>query len=374
MTTRLPVLFVSLLCALAPLASQGSDEAEASLGDNRFLAGDDVGLTNSTDGNAFVAGGRARIDGRVGGHAIVAGGVVQIRGDIEQDVMAAGGDVGIDANVRGDVRAAGGKISIERDARVRGGATLAGGSINVNGRVEGRLRAFGGAVRLDGEIGGDAEVAAEDIEIGPQARVAGRLLYRSAHAPQVAEGAVIDGGIERARHAWQGVDGGGTVTRAVARVLRVLWFTGVLVLGALLVIVLPRFTRDAAATVRNDAPASLGLGVAVLVLVPLFAVFLCLTIIGIPLAFAVLLGYGLLLMLGFLTGALFLGDSALGLAKPANAESSGWRILFLLLALVVIAFMRRLPWIGELAVFVLFLAGLGAFTLRSFRGYKGATT
>jgi hypothetical protein len=36
--------------------------------------------------------------------------------------------------------------------------------------------------------------------------------------------------------------------------------------------------------------------------------------------------------------------------------------------------MRRLPWIGELAVLALFLAGLGAFTLRSFRGYQGTTT
>lgn len=374
MTTRLSVLFVSLLCALAPLASQGSDEAEASLGDNRFLAGDDVGMSESVDGNAFVAGGRARVDGHVGGNAIVAGGVVEIRGDIDEGVLATGGDVSIDANVRGDVRAAGGTVSIERDANVRGSATLAGGSIDVNGRVGGKVRAFGGSIRLDGEIGGDAELAAEDIRVGPQARISGRLRYRGPHPPQVAEGAVIDGGVERARHAWRSVDGDGRVMRAVTRVFRVLWFTGVLALGALLVLVLPRFTREAAATVRNDAPASLGLGVAVLVLVPVLAVFLCLTIIGIPLAFAVLLGYGLLLMLGFLTGALFVGDSVLQVAKPANAESRGWRILFLLLALIAIAFMRRLPWIGELAVLALFLAGLGAFTLRSFRGYQGTTT
>ncbi len=372
MTTRLLALSAAVLLTIAPLASQASDKAEASFGDGRFLAGDDVALTELVAGNAFVAGGRARLDGRIGGNAVVTGGVVEIRGDIEENVLAAGGDVGIDANVRGDVRAAGGTVSIERDATIHGNATLAGGSINVSGLVDGKLRAFGGAVRLDGEIGGDAEVAAEDIYVGPQARIAGRLLYRGPNLPQIVEGAVIDGGVQRGRHAWQGIDDDGAVARAVSRVLRVLWFTGVLVLGALLVLVLPRFTKEAAATVRNSAPASLGLGLAVLVLVPILAVFLCLTIIGIPLAFAVLLGYGLLLMLGFLTGALFVGDSALGLARPASAESSGWRILFLLLALIAIAFLRRLPWIGELAVIVLFLAGLGAFTLRSFRGYKGA--
>lgn len=373
MITRLPAITAILLLAAAPLAADAADQAEANLGDGRFLAGDDVALTDMVAGNAFVAGGRARVDGRVGGNAIVTGGVVEIRGDIEEDVLAAGGDVGIDANVRGDVRAAGGTVSIERDATIRGRATLAGGSINVNGRVEGKLRAFGGSVRLDGEIGGDAEVAAEDIYVGPQARIAGRLLYRGPHAPQVVEGAVIEGGVQRSRNMWQGIDDDGAIARAVSRALRFLWFTGVLVLGALLVLVLPRFTREAAATVRNSAPASIGLGFAVLVLVPLLAVLLCLTIIGIPLAFAVLLGYGLLLMLGFLTGALFLGDWALGRAQPARAQSSGWRILFLLLALIVIALLRRLPWVGDLAVILLFLAGLGAFTLRSFRGYKDAT-
>lgn len=374
MTTRLSAPVVALLLALLAPAGHASDQGEASIGGSRFLAGDDVGLSDAVAGNAFLAGGRARLDGRVGGNAVVTGGVVEIRGDIDQDVLAAGGEVGIDATVRGDVRAAGGTVSIEHDAGVMGNATLAGGSINVSGRVEGKLRAFGGSVRLDGEIGGDAEVAAEDIHVGPQAHIFGRLLYRGPKPPQVDAGAVIEGGIQRGRHVWQGIGEDGPVVRAVTRVLRFLWFTGVLVLGALLVLVLPKFTREAAATVRSQAPASLGLGLAVLVLVPLLAVFLCLTIIGIPLAFAVLLGYGLLLMLGFLTGALFLGDTVLGLARPQSAESSGWRILFLLLALVAIALLRRLPWVGDLAVFLLFLAGLGAFTLRSFRGYKTATS
>lgn len=373
MTYR-PIAILAALLWVLPLAGHGSDQAEARLGDGRLLAGDDVALTDIVEGSAFVAGGRARLDGRIGGNAVVTGGVVEIRGDIDEDVLAAGGDVGIDANVRGDVRAAGGTVSIERDATIRGRATLAGGSVNVSGRVEGRLRAYGGAVRIDGEIGGDAEIAAEEIYIGPQARIAGRLLYRGPHAPQVVEGAVIEGGVEHGRHMWQGIDEDGAIARAVARVLRMLWFAGVFVLGALLVAVLPRFTREAAATVRGSTLASLGLGFAVLVLVPLLAVFLCLTIIGIPLAFAVLLGYGLLLMLGFLTGALFLGDAALGLARPGGTDATAWRILFLLLALVGIAFIRRLPMVGDLLVFVLFLAGLGAFTLRSFRGWRSATS
>lgn len=372
MIARLSAIPLAFLLTLSSLTALAADRAEADLGDTRVLAGEDVGLTGSPGGSAFLAGGRARIDGRVAGDAVVTGGVVEIRGEIEEDVIAAGGDVGIDAIVGGDVHAAGGTVSIERDAQVTGRALLAGGSVNVNGRVGKRLRVYGGSVRLDGEFGGDVDVAAEDIQVGPQARIKGRLRYRGPNRPRIDDGAVIEGGVHHGRYDWQDFDTGGTVARAVAGVLRTFWFIGVLVLGALLVLAMPRFSQEAAATVRQEAPTSLLLGFGVLVLVPLIAIVLCVTIIGIPLALATLFGYGLLLMLGYLTGALCLGDWALGRAKPAMAAAGGWRILFLLLALIAIALARRVPWVGELAVFLLFLAGLGAFTLRSFRGYRAA--
>ena len=103
------------------------------------------------------------------------------------------------------------------------------------------------------------------------------------------------------------------------------------------------------------------------------AVMLCITIIGIPLGFAALLGYGLLLMLGYLTAALAVGDLALARTRPADAASIGWRILFLLLALIALALVRLVPWVGDIVVFLLFLAGLGAIALRSLRGYRGET-
>jgi hypothetical protein len=76
-------------------------------------------------------------------------------------------------------------------------------------------------------------------------------------------------------------------------------------------------------------------------------------------------------MLGYLVAALAVGDWLLARTRPADAASAGWRMLFLLVALVAMALVRLLPWIGDVAVFVLFLAGLGAFALRSVRGYRG---
>jgi cytoskeletal protein CcmA (bactofilin family) len=358
---------------LAAGAALAADEARGSFGDDRYVAGDDVMLEEDVAGDALVVGGRSEVAGRVGGDALVTGGTVDVRGEIDEDVYAAGGDVRIEATVRGNLRAAGGSVSLEPTGRVEGNVTLAGGNVDVYGRVGGGLQAFGGRIRIDGEVAGDVEAASDNVRIGPDARIGGKLLYRGPGKPEVADGAVIAGGVEKQRRAWKEISPESGIGRVATGVMRALWFAGVLLLGVLFVALFPAFSREAAATVRSDALASVGLGLALLVAVPVVAVVLFITIVGIPLGFAALLGYALLLMLGYMTGALALGDLILARAKPEEARAAGWRILFLVLALVLIALVRRIPAVGELAVFVLFLAGFGAFVLRALRGYRGTT-
>jgi len=357
---------------LAAGPALAAEEARGSFGDDRYVAGDDVMLEEDVTGDALVVGGRSEVAGRVGGDALVTGGTVDVRGEIGEDVYAAGGDVRVEATVRGNLRAAGGSVSLEPGASVAGNATLAGGNVDVYGKVGGGLQAFGGRIRLNGEVAGDVEAASDNVRVGPDARIGGKLLYRGPGMPEVAEGAVIAGGVEKQRRAWKEIRPESGIGRAAAGVMRALWFAGVLLLGVLFVALFPAFSRQAAATVRSDALASVGLGLALLVAVPVVAVVLFVTIIGIPLGFAVLLGYALMLMLGYITGALALGDLLLAKAKPAESGSPGWRILFLVLALLVVALVRRIPVVGELAVFALFLAGFGAFALRALRGYRGA--
>jgi cytoskeletal protein CcmA (bactofilin family) len=361
-------LFLALLGAWG--AVEAADQASGSLGDDRFVAGEDVALAERVEGDAFVAGGRSQIDGHVSGDALATGGTVDVRGEVAQDLYAAGGEVRIEALVRGNARVAGGTIYLERSADIAGNATLAGGSVEQRGHVGGTLAVFGGRVRLNGAVDGDVEVASEDIRVGPDAVIGGRLTYEGPSRPEVADSAVITGGIERRNSRWRGMGEESGFGRVLVGVFRTLWFAGVLLTGILLVAVFPGFTREAAATARSDTLTCLGLGLALLLAVPLLALMLFVTIIGIPLGIATLMGYGLLLMLGYLTAALAVGDWLLLRSRPVDAEAAGWRMLFLLVALVAMALLRWVPWVGQIAVFVLFMVGLGAFALRSVRGYR----
>jgi hypothetical protein len=104
--------------------------------------------------------------------------------------------------------------------------------------------------------------------------------------------------------------------------------------------------------------------------VPIAIAILVVTLVGIPLALLLALSYVALLLLGYLIAAIFVGDLALERIDAAKLDSVWWRALFMLLAIILIAIVRQLPVVGDLAWWVLFLAGTGAFTMRTWEGFR----
>ena len=81
--------------------------------------------------------------------------------------------------------------------------------------------------------------------------------------------------------------------------------------------------------------------------------------------------YPVMLLLGYLTGALFLGDRvATWIAKRRGVVvKPGWRYIALALALVALLLVSKVPFAGIVVLFLVLLVGLGAFWLRAYRGY-----
>lgn len=345
---RLIAAFAALLCATG--AARADDVAEASI-----------------RGNEFRAGGHVEFDERVNRSAFLGGGNVSVRGAVGRDLYAAGGEVRLEGEVDGSARMAGGTLRIEPQALVTGDAILAGGSIAVDGSVVGNLRAFGERIVVNGRVGGDLQLAGERLRLGPDARISGQVSYRSGDDLVIEPGAQVGGGVKRITgdRAWRRAARGAAIAGGVTLSL------GILLLGAILVLAMPRVSREAAASIRQQPWQVLGLGFAMLVGVPVALALLVVTIIGIPLAVLLAFAYGALLILGYLVGALFVGDLALGRIDAAKLDSVWWRVLFMLLAIVALAFAKAVPVVGPLASLILFLAGLGALTRRAWSGLRG---
>jgi cytoskeletal protein CcmA (bactofilin family) len=368
------VLLLALLAllAVAPLAAAdvdwtADDSVEHSLGSDRFAAGRAVTITGPVGGDVFAAGGRVTVEGPVGGDAVLAGAHVEVRGPVERGLYAAGASVVVSGNVRHNARLAGGAVEVTPAAHFGGGLSMAGRTVSFAGTSDGYLQMAGRDATVSGTIGGDAEISAARIEIGPGAHIAGKLRYRSDREPAIAAGAQIVGGLERLPGTYREWSWRGGAHHALRGAGRALWWSGSFVLGVILLLLAPGYLTDTSRLAAGQAPLCLGLGFAILVAVPVAALLLLITLIGIPVALLAIALYATVLLVGHLVGAIALGDYALGRLAPARAAAAGWRVLGLLGALVALAVLRQVPLVGGLAVLLVFLAGIGALSLRAVR-------
>jgi hypothetical protein len=356
----------AMLLAIGTLALAGCEHENEAVtgrfGSDRFSAGGMINLTEPVDGDAILAGGQVDIASQVEGDLVVAGGEVSVGGGVGDDLYAAGGEVSVDAIVTGNARVAGGEVDIGPATVIEGGASVSGGRIRFDGSVTGYLQATGGDVRLNGNVGGDAIVRSGELSIAPGTRIDGKLVYSGPKAPIVPEGASIAGGVgfrETRGHRWADRDTH-VVLDAGRAVGSLLWFIGVFVVAALFTAIFPTFSTQAATLIGREPWVSLGLGLAVLVCMPFLAVVLLITIIGIPLALLLLPAYLLLMFLGWVTAALFLGQKLHELVRRGQPAGLGGRILALLIALLALWLLRRVPYAGPLIGLAALSAGIGA--------------
>ena len=109
-----------------------------------------------------------------------------------------------------------------------------------------------------------------------------------------------------------------------------------------------------------------------LVCIPVAALIFFITLIGAPLGLLALLLYFVLLLLGYVATSVALGDWALQRWKTEAAARTAWRIGAAVLAVLVLALLGSVPWLGGLVAFVALLAGIGAIVLQLTPGSQSA--
>jgi cytoskeletal protein CcmA (bactofilin family) len=372
---RYLILIAWLVLPLVAYADNDSDDDNVghSIGSHWVGTGGTVLITSPIEGDAYLTGGDVTISAPIGGRTFVAGGNIAIDAELAHSLYATGGTITIGGGVGGDARVLGSSVDVHPSAHIRGAFSAAARTVTMAGHVDGSFKAAARDIVIDGTIGGDAELASEHIEIGPNAHIGGKLRYRSEHAPQVAPGAEITAGLEQLHGRRSGFDFGlgAAAERAASGVGHGLRFSGGFMLGALLLLVAPAFMRTTSNIAQFEWAGSLGIGIAVVLLVPLACVFLVLTLIGIPLALLVAVLYLAVIMVGQVCAMTAVGDFLLARFAPAHVAAVGWRILGLFGALVVFEVLRRVPLLGVLLSAAIYLIGVGALTQRLIRpGWK----
>jgi cytoskeletal protein CcmA (bactofilin family) len=352
------------IAACIVLAAPGVRAGERSdsyrQGDDRFVAGDSALVAEAVKGDLLAASGELRITAPVAGDVIVVGGTLRIDAAAGQDVYAGGGQVSLEGTVARNARVAGNSVSVGPQARIAGNASLAGRRVEMLGAIGGYLQAAGARVLIDGRVDGDVEAAAGELELGPRARIGGKLRYRSGEPLRQDASAQVQGGIERLELPVRPA-----AKRARAPAAFGFWTLGLMAMAALLVAALPGFFGRVADAARARFGWSLLAGFIALASIPAAALVLLVSVIGIPLALLAVLGYFALLLVGYVAAGIALGDSVLRRWFAARAARKGWRALFAALGVLAIGIVALIPWLGALVAFLALLAGMGALLLQA---------
>lgn len=262
-----------------------------------------------------VAAGSIRVSGPVAGSVRVAAGTVELTGPIGWDLAVLGAE----------------SVTVGRTATIAHDVTVIGaGTLTVDGTVRGNVRGNVDMLVVNGRIFGDVDVNANRVEIRDGAQIDGTLRYRAPQPATIAPGARIVG--PQAYTLSPGTTGGPqtTLDRVLSWLSTVLLRLGwALVAGTLLVLALPRQTALVADTFRHAPLWSLVWGLVVFVVLPIAALVLAVTVVGLSAA---------LLLLGLYVAVLYLSQVLVGIALirllPVSALRSDRRLV-LWLAMVV---------------------------------------
>jgi hypothetical protein len=355
------------LCVLLAVGCSALAEAAAKpdvqhdMGSDHFAAGDSVRVTSPVGGDAILAGNQVEVLEEVGGDLLAAGQDIRIEKAVKDGVFAVGNRVSVDGSVARNVRAAGGTVEIGSGAKIDGNASLAGGRVRVLGPIDGYLQAAGGHVLLDAPVAGDVDVNGGDIELGPNARVGGKLRYTTGSELHRDASSQIQGGVERVdrKVLWPQWMRGRVGHRGGWG-----WSLGIVLLAAVLIGALPGLGRRLGDTVNSRWGWALLVGFIALVCIPALAVLLLITLVGIPLALILAAAYFLLLLLGYAATGVAVGDIALRRLAPSHTNDAGWRILSAALAMAAVSLLVRVPVLGGLVGLAALLIGIGALLLQ----------
>lgn len=282
------------------------------------------------------------------------GGALEVSEPVEGPARLVGGSVVVNAPVNGELHVAGGAIQVGSAAAVAGDAALAGGTIGIDGSIKGKLRAAGGEVRINGLVAGDASIAAGRLELGPAARIEGRLTYRGPELQRDPAAQVI-GGVERKAAEWRPHERSLSI-----RFLHGWIMTAVLMaLAALVAAALPGVSDRMARELRERPGVTPLVGFLALASIPVAAVLLMITIIGIPIGILALIAYAFLLLAGFVWVAVVVGGMLLDRVKPETATRTAWRVGAAVLAMLVLAILAHIPLLGGLVKLAALVVGVG---------------
>lgn len=356
--------------ALSPMRGGASATVarDESVNSSVYLAGSTVTVAGTVKGDVYCAGQTIDITGTVEGDVMCAGQTVSITGTVAGNIRVAGQTVTLAGPVGHNVTAFGQTVSLGNGSTVTGDVTAFAQTLQLSGKIGRDLVGGGQAATLFGEVARNANISGENITLVGGSRIGGDFDYTSRGQAAVASTAVVAG--QTARHDPPKQSEVQVDTAAARAWSTVYWFGAMFVLGLLLLACVPRTFKTADSTMVSQGGWALLAGIGALIMTPIVAILLFVTVLGIPAAIALLL----LWVVAMMTGTVYSGYSVgRWVIMQAKWKIKALRVTSLALGLLIFALVMLVPIVGGLLFFVAFVWGLGGIVLMVMEYLKNRT-
>jgi cytoskeletal protein CcmA (bactofilin family) len=236
--------------------------------------------------------------------------------------------------------------------------TLRARDVIFKGRVLGRLDIAAPRVTLGGTVGGDVVLAGEDLVLQPGTRIGGNLRYTSSKTLTIGPDVTVAG--EVIRPPAPGAGSARMFDPALALVLGAVW-----TLALVFLLVMPAHVEGATAQIRRSWGRCLLVGSISGTGAPLLAGGLAATLVGIPLALALIAGAGLAFAMAPAVTGLWIGTRII---PGGDGTARRTRILRTFAGLAVLSLIGWIPAVGPGLLLFLFLTGAGGVWVHTLSG------
>jgi cytoskeletal protein CcmA (bactofilin family) len=324
-----------------------------------IAGGAEVTVKGKSSGRVVLFGANIQLDAEVANALYAFGADVRTSGAIKGDAELIGSRLSIGSAIDGNLTALGSRVGVGSTSRIAGDATLTGANVAYAGETLGHLAIEASEVEFSGSAKGPLRIEAPQIHFAQGAVIEGDADLYTIADPIIDPGAKITGHLNKhslseisAARAFAAAGPGGHIIPAI-------FLLGSAMMAGLMFLWLGRGGAEGAIDELIDSPASSGLwGLATVLLLPVAALILSLTIIGAPVGALALLALPLLLLLGYACAGLGLGELVFN--RLGEPRSAGARALHLLAGLIGLSVLGLIPWAGPLVLLLATLCGLGA--------------
>ena len=326
--------------------------ASETIDDTLIVAAETISIEGTVTGDVIAAGATIDISGSIGGNLITFAETVNVRGDVGGLALGAASSYNLKAaTVGGDLWAAGESVRVDSDSRVNRNATVAGQNTVIEGSVVSDVTAFSESIEINGDIGQDLEAFAGRVRLLKDAHVVGDLRFRSADKDRLfrADSARVEGEVE-----FIGMPEEFREQNPYATVQFYLWQVARLIaaflVGVALFWLVPGL-RSLTIGAGVEGLKSAGIGFLTIVSVPIMAVLVGITLVGLP--------FSLFAVAALLAGVYLAKIVVAGVIGRMLFAEGTRPVLSLLVGISIVIVAVNLPFIGGIVSFLLTIIGLG---------------